>query len=278
LPSCGTETHGAFCRNCGEKAVGEEGYSLHGYVQEVLAAITLLESKVLRSVWLLVSRPGYLSTEYFRGRRVRYMKPIQLFVFLNIVYYFSLSWFTATTFTTRLDTQLHKNDYYPGYASRRVDRKLQTEHVSYEMLAKKYDEKTSVLSKTLIFLLIPMFSLLFYALFFRKKAYFVEHVVVATHFWSFSLLLLGVILPIFSLLVIRLPTALSLSEWYAANDVVASTVLQVCFLIYLYPMLRRVYSASRWYCAAGAVAMAWSFFHIVWFYRLILFEVTLRLV
>ena len=121
-PSCGTETHGAYCRTCGEKAASVGEYSLRGYAKEVLAAITLLESKVLRSVWLLISRPGYLSTEYFRGRRVQYMKPIQLFVFLNIVYYFSLTCFSATTFTTPLDTQLHKNDYYAAHAGREVDR------------------------------------------------------------------------------------------------------------------------------------------------------------
>jgi hypothetical protein len=53
------------------------------------------------------------------------MKPLQLFVFLNVVYYFSLTLFSATTFTTPLATQLHMNDYYPGYASLRVNHKLQ---------------------------------------------------------------------------------------------------------------------------------------------------------
>ena len=79
---------------------------------------------MLRSVWLVTSRPGYLSTEYFQGRRVRYMKPLQMFIFLNVVYYFSLSLFAATTFTTPLATQLHMNNYYPAYASRQVEHKL----------------------------------------------------------------------------------------------------------------------------------------------------------
>ena len=87
------------------------------------------------------ANPGYLSREYFAGRRVRYIKPLQLFIFLNVVYYFSLTVFTATTFTTPLATQLHMNDYYPGYASRRVDHKLQAEKITYAALKGRYNKK-----------------------------------------------------------------------------------------------------------------------------------------
>ena len=277
-PSCGTETRGQFCGNCGEKEVTGEDYSVRHFLKEIGVAITLLESKVLRSVWLVASKPGYLSTEYFQGRRVRYMKPLQLFVFLNVVYYFSLTLFTATTFTTPLATQLHMNNYYPGYASARVNRKLQREKIGYEALEAKYNAKTSVLSKTLIFLLIPIFALLFYALFFKKRKYFVQHVVVATHFWSFSLILLGVILPLVSVLLIRLSKALNVSADYVTNDGVTSSVLQICLAAYLFLMLRRSYLASRWYCAVTALPIAWSFFHIVWLYRFFLFTATLSVV
>lgn len=277
-PSCGTKTLGQFCSHCGEKEVGDEDYSLRHFLKEAVAALTLLESRVLRSVWLVTSKPGYLSREYFQGRRVRYMKPLQLFIFLNVVYYFSLTLFTATTFTTPLATQLHMNNYYPVYASRQVTHKLQKEQISYQTLEKKYNERTSVLSKTLIFLLIPIFALLFYGLFFKKRKYFVEHVVVATHFWAFNLILLGVILPLVSILLIRLSNALSISAAYVTNDGVASSALQICFAVYLFAMLRQSYAASRWYCAISALTIAWSFFHIVWLYRFFLFELTLSVV
>src|SRR6476661_7868460 len=130
-PSCSTRTVGQFCSHCGEKEVSDQDYSVRSYLAEMGSAITLLELKVLRSVWLVVSKPGYLSSEYLQGRRVRYMKPLQLFIFLNVVYYFSLTIFSATTFTTPLATQLHMNNYYPTYANRRVDHKLQVDKISY---------------------------------------------------------------------------------------------------------------------------------------------------
>ena len=277
-PSCGTETIGQFCRKCGEKEATDQDYSVRHYLKEILAAVTLLESKVLRSVWLVLTRPGYLSGEYFRGRRVRYMKPLQLFVFLNVVYYFSLTLFPASTFTTPLATQLHMNNYYPRYASMRVDQKLRKEQISYEALEVKYNEKTSVLSKTLVFLLIPIFAVLFYALFFKKRKYLIEHVVVATHFWSFVLSIVGVILPIATLLLIRAFRGLGIPAAYATSDLIVSTFLQIYFAIYLFLMFRRCYGISKWYGVLTASVIAWSFFHIVWLYRFFLFEATLVVV
>ena len=52
--------------------------------------------------------------------------------------------------------------------------------------------------------------------------------------------------------------------------------LPVCIAVYPALMLRRVYAASRWYCAAVALVISWSFFHIVWFYRFLLLLITLR--
>lgn len=277
-PSCHTETIGQFCSACGEKEITDQDYSLRHYAREIIAAATLLESKLFRSVWLVLSRPGYLSSEYFRGRRVRYMKPLQLFVFLNVLYYVSITLFYATTFTTPLATQLHMNNYYPGYASARVEQKLQKENITYQALELKYNARTSVLSKTLIFLLIPIFALLFYVLFFKKRKYLVEHVVGATHFWAFNLLLLGVILPAATVALVWLLSALRLPAGFVTDDGFTSTFLQICIAVYLFLMLRRFYGTSQWYGALTASVIAWSFFHIVWLYRFFLFEITLSLV
>jgi len=274
-PSCGAATLGHFCGNCGEKEVSEEDYALRHYLVEMVAGITLLESKFLRSVWLAVTKPGYLSAEHFRGRRIRYTRPLQLFIFLNVVYYFSITLFSASTFTTPLATQLHMNNYYPAYAAARVDHKLQREQISYEALERKYNQRTSVLSKTTIFLLIPMFAVLFYTLFFKKRKYLVEHIVVATHFWSFNLILLGVLLPAVSLLLIWFAQRVNLSAAYVTDDGLVSAVLQVALGVYLFLMFRRCYAVTRWYSTLVAASIAWSFFHIVWLYRFFLFELTM---
>ena len=40
---------------------------------------------VLRTLWPLFTKPGYLTLEYLAGRRVRYVTPMRLYLFLSII-------------------------------------------------------------------------------------------------------------------------------------------------------------------------------------------------
>jgi ribosomal protein L32 len=116
-PSCGHAAPGRYCTQCGERRPLPHDYSLKYYCLEVLELLTHSDSKVLRSSWLLVTRPGFLSREYLEGRRVRYLAPLRLFLLVSVVYFLSLSLYRANTLTTALSIQLHGNDYYAGIAA-----------------------------------------------------------------------------------------------------------------------------------------------------------------
>ena len=285
-PTCGTAITERYCSQCGEQRPLAHGLSWRHYLEELLDALTHLDSKLLRSTWLLVRRPGLLSVDYLRGRRVPLVSPLRLFVFVSVLYFVSLTLLHAipfaksqhmqfNTFATPLATQLHGNDFYGAYAARRVEQKLRRDQISYPDLERRYDEKTTVLSKTLLFALIPVIALLFGALFFRKRRFMAEHLVIATHFWAFTLVLIGVLLPAVLVPAIYLTAALGLPTDRIINDGSVSLLLQLTFAGYLYLMLRRAYAASAWYSAAVASVIAWSFFFIVWLFRYFLFEVTL---
>jgi hypothetical protein len=267
---------GQFCTACGERKLGSEDRSLRHYLDIVIDFLTHFDSKGYRSLRYLVAKPGLLSVEQLRGSRVRYAKPLSLFISINVVYYFSIALFGANTFTTPLSIQLHQNDYYPGFVSRQVERHLQAGKTNFATFETKYNERTNVLSKTLIFLFIPIYACIFYGLFYIRRPYFVEHAVVATHLWSFILLLLAVVVPVIAFAVMWWFKAPSIGAALASNDNPVSVFLQISIAVYLALMLRRVYAARYWYCVTVAVVIAWSFFHIVWVYRFFLFMVTLH--
>jgi hypothetical protein len=238
--------------------------------------LTNFDTKGYRSLWYLVTRPGFLSVEQLRGSRVSYAKPLSLFISINVVYYISISMVGANTFTTPLAVQMNGNDYFGAFAAHEVVRAVEASGSDYATLERSFNERTNVLSKTLIFLFIPLYAALFHGLFHRRRRYFVEHAVVATHLWTFVLLVLAVVVPAIACLLMwrySLPTTAAALE---ANDGPVSLFLQVVVAGYLVLMLRRVYLAAWAYCLAVALLIGWGFFHIVWLYRFVLFEITLH--
>ncbi len=268
---------GHYCSQCGEKRIDQRDLSIRHYVGEFLEIITHLDSKILRAIAELVRRPGGLSVAHFSGQRVRYVTPLRLFVVLSVVYFLSSTIYPNPAFTTPLAIQLHGNNYYPGFAANQVALALQHKGWDYATLERSYDAKTAVLSKTLLFALIPVFALIFQLLLLRKHRYFSEHLVVATHFWSFALLLIGVLIPLLLALLSVVGSGFGVSSEVLKADAIPTLILQGSFALYLYLMLRRVYQVSYWYAALVAAAVAWSFFFVVWLYRFLLFVVTLKL-
>ncbi|NML41003.1 DUF3667 domain-containing protein [Chitinophaga sp. G-6-1-13] len=93
--NCGTEVQERFCSHCGqENTVQHESFGhLAGHV---VADIVHYDSRFLTTIKYLVIRPAFLTKEYWAGRRVRYVNPIQLYVFISFVFFL---FFTILTHT-----------------------------------------------------------------------------------------------------------------------------------------------------------------------------------
>jgi hypothetical protein len=87
--NCGAPMHGPYCYACGQPEKGMIR-QLASVMSDVLDTIFNIDSRVFRSLVPLYFRPGYLTLEYFAGRRVRYVTPFRLFFFLCIVAFFAI--------------------------------------------------------------------------------------------------------------------------------------------------------------------------------------------
>jgi len=275
-PSCGATGAGSYCDRCGEKRRNNHDFSIRHFLSEAVEPFTHFDSKILRTAWRLVAHPGALSADYLDGRRIRYVNPLRLFLLFSILYYFSNSIFPYNAFTTTLATQLHQNDYYHSFAADQVAVAMHGMGIEYPAFEHAYNEKTAILSKTLLFTLIPVIALLLYGFLFRKKRYYSEHLVVATHFWSFALIVIGVFIPALMLVLVWMGAAFGVPASVVMSDSVPTLIIQAMFALYLFVMLLRVYRVSLWYSGLLAAAIAWSFFQIVWLFRFLLFVATLN--
>jgi hypothetical protein len=78
--NCGAALTGPYCHQCGQRAHVHR--SLLHMVEELLHGIFHFETKAWRTLLPLLFRPGRLTREYIEGRRVRYVAPLPLFLFM----------------------------------------------------------------------------------------------------------------------------------------------------------------------------------------------------
>src|SRR3954462_7064123 len=81
--NCGAPMHGPYCYACGQPEKGMIR-QLASVMHDVLDTVFNIDSRVFRSLLPLYFRPGYLTLEYFAGRRVRYVTPFRLYFFLSV--------------------------------------------------------------------------------------------------------------------------------------------------------------------------------------------------
>ncbi len=87
--NCGAPMFGAFCYACGQP---EKGMIRHlaSVLSDVADTVFNIDSRVFRSIGPLYFRPGFLTVEYFVGRRTRYVTPFRLFFFLCVMSFFAI--------------------------------------------------------------------------------------------------------------------------------------------------------------------------------------------
>jgi hypothetical protein len=88
--NCGNPTPGRYCPECGQRKTIVQ-VSVGTIVGEVLKDELALTSAAPRTAVSLLFRPGHLTSEYIRGRVVRYIPPLRLYLFTSILFFLVLS-------------------------------------------------------------------------------------------------------------------------------------------------------------------------------------------
>lgn len=94
--NCGVPMHGPYCYACGQP---EKGMIRHlaSVLADVGDTIFNVDSRIFQSIPPLYFRPGFLTLEYFAGRRTRYVTPFRLFFFLCIIAFFAIQFSLTIT-------------------------------------------------------------------------------------------------------------------------------------------------------------------------------------
>ncbi|MCP1376138.1 DUF3667 domain-containing protein [Dyella lutea] len=86
--NCGTVMEGEFCHHCGQ-SVHSVLKPVHHMLEDGLDMFLHVDGRILHTLPPLVTRPGFLTLEYFAGRRQRYVAPFRLMFVLCLLSFFA---------------------------------------------------------------------------------------------------------------------------------------------------------------------------------------------
>ncbi len=110
--NCGATVTDRFCSHCGQENIETKettGYLLRHFFED----ITHYDSKFLTTLKDLLFKPGYLTKEYFAGRRAAYLNPIRMYIFISAVFFLVL-------FIRNKNEEVAKNEVYHTYSTNSV--------------------------------------------------------------------------------------------------------------------------------------------------------------
>ena len=186
--TCGHPMGTRFCAHCGEKRVGPDDHTLRRFFEHLFVAFTNADGKVFLTLRYLLLHPGRLTADYLRGRRKPYIPPFQLFLICNLIFFLLHPLIGGSkTLTTDLDTNLHYL-WHSSVAQSFVTPRLAARTQSVEAYAAVFNPAAVTQAKTLVILLVPIFSLAAMGLYWRHRRHCSAHLVFALHVCSFWLL------------------------------------------------------------------------------------------
>ncbi len=262
-----------YCAHCGEKRVGPEDHTLRRFIEHIFEAFTNADGKVFLTMRSLLSRPGRLTADYLRGRRRPYIPPLQLFLIGNLIFFLLHPLLGSNTLTTDLNTQLHYT-WHTAIAQAMVAPRLAARSLTVEAYALIFDPAAVTQAKSLVILVVPIFSLAVLVLYWRHRRQYAPHLVFSLHFCTFWLLLICATLALTNLVMRLLRSAGIFPSAEAVSRGIIIFTLAV-MTAYLFRAVRAVFDReSAWVTAVKALALGLALILSLQAYRFALFFIT----
>lgn len=269
--NCGTPFTGNYCNHCGEKFHSENEKKLSNVFSEGFHFVTHLDNKFLKSLRLVLFKPGTLAYKYCSGIRKPYFKPIGFF-FICVLLYLLFPAFKGLN--PMLGTFTSPQNKYYHIAKPVVDRKVKKEQINYTVLADKYNAKSPKVAKFLLFLYIPFCALILRLLFFRRKKYFFDHFILSTEINSLFILVGYVIIPFIILLILQIPNV----RQNITENVIAAMLITF-FAVAMYSAFRKFYREKiGWSILKSVLFLATYIYVVVPIYNMIIFFTVMSLI
>jgi hypothetical protein len=150
--NCQAELGGPYCAACGQK-VKALNPSFHDLAHDVVHELLHVDGKIFQSVRLLVTRPGFLTHEWFLGRRARYISPIRLYLIFSVAFFAAAAIAPTTSVSVRIEVD-------PASLENAPDSLRRLSALSEPEIQRRITQAWAVWMPRAMFVLVPLFALL----------------------------------------------------------------------------------------------------------------------
>jgi hypothetical protein len=277
--NCGASITGRYCANCGQR-LEPPVHSLWHFLQVAAEDVTHADSRLWRTLWALLFKPGYLTHEFLAGRRAGYLPPVRLYLVLSVAFFLCASLsrpqvVQLSTSDTGVPKAVHvvpldQASNIPGSSARpgespaersarecamigftgpfqalspamqKACLKIRGDHARSLVAAIRHN-----LPRTM-FLFLPLLAGFMMLMYWRPRHYYVEHLLLLLHNHA----LVFLILPLAWGLSALLPFA---SGW-------VDLAVFLYLVWYMYRSMRVVYGQERWLTLAKLATLSLLYF------------------
>jgi hypothetical protein len=269
-PTCAVPIATPFCAVCGEPSTRTRRLGLGDLGGQAFKAVTNIDGALLRSLRLLVTRPGKLTVAYLEGSRKPYLGPLQLFLVANAAFFAVQSMLRTSILASPLSSHMAEQDWSP-IARALTHARVAAKKTTLEAFRPLFDQAAVLNAKTLIILMVLALSALLPIAFLRARRPFAAHVIFALHFYAFVLLLFCLSLGLAEIQLLMGGDGLA-SPWV---DRVLSVFNLAAIAAWLYVAVGAVYGARGVFRIASVAALTVTVAALVLGYRFAIFLITL---
>lgn len=238
--NCGTPLAGRYCSSCGQRS-GTAAHSVGHFLWEAVEALTHADSRVWGTLQPLLRRPGFLTREFFAGRRARYVEPLRLYLILSVGF-FVLSAVLNTAPGGHVQSATGKAAPPANCTHQKTNVhwiealvRPRLEAACKNIAADNGRQFSAVLVRNLgraMFVFLPLMAALMKLLYWRPRRYYLEHLVLLIHNHACVLLL-------FSMFILA-------THWLRSSGAEGPFVLALIWYVprYLYRSMKYMYGQS----------------------------------
>ena len=253
--NCGSPLMGRYCSSCGQRA-DVHAHSVGHFLHEFAEALTHADSRVWGTLVPLLRRPGFLTREYFAGRRARYLEPLRVYLFMSVMFLLLGAMLgSAHDSGSHLKVQVDK----PKAAEceeMQTNLKLGGKPVLPRLQAacrkiaaddgQHFGENMVQNLGRAMFVFLPLMAALMKLLYWRPPRYYLEHLVLLLHNHACVFLLLSMLL---------------LALHWLKGSWAALLVFATCgYLVrYLYRSMKVMYGQARWLTLSKFSVLAFAY-------------------